>query len=215
MAEGRIPQIPLDAIVGLILAGGASRRMGGGDKSLAPLAGRPLIAHVIDRLRPQVGRMLISANGDAIRFAALSLPVVADGAPELAGPLAGLLAGMNWVAEHVAAARWIVTAPADTPFIPRDLVARLAAATTDDATIAVARSRSALHPVVALIPLALRGDLATWLPATSDRAARTWLARQSAVVADFPDVGGVDPFFNVNRPDDLARAAEAIGAGSD
>jgi len=206
---------PDPTVAGVILAGGASRRMGGGDKSLALLCGRSLAAHVVGRLTPQIGRLALNANGDPARFAGLGLPIVADAGPELAGPLAGFLAGMTWAAGD-AATRAIVTTPADTPFIPRDLVARLRVAVPDDGTIAVARSRGALHPVVALLPLALREDLAAWLGRTSDRAVRTWLARHRWVAVDFADdAAGADPFFNVNTPEDLSLAAEIAGRDAD
>jgi molybdopterin-guanine dinucleotide biosynthesis protein A len=199
-------------VVGVILAGGESRRMGGRDKAFLPLAGGTLLSHVVERLAPQVERVVVSANGDAARFAPFGLPVVPDASAKRTGPLAGILAGMRWAAGH--AATWIVTVPADTPFIPGDLVARLTAAAVaapDVGTIAVARSRGAIHPVAALFPVALRDSLAAWLATTGDRAVRTWLAERRAVAVDFPDAaGGVDPFFNVNTPDDLIRAAERL-----
>ena len=139
-----------EQVVGVILAGGASRRMGGGDKPLMPLAGRPLIAHVIDRLRPQVGRLLINANGDTQPFDAFGLPVVADAGDERAGPLAGILAGLTWTAAQVPGARWIMAAPADAPFFPHDALSRFSRAVGGTRQIAVARSHGVVHGVAAL-----------------------------------------------------------------
>jgi molybdopterin-guanine dinucleotide biosynthesis protein A len=204
------------AIAGVILAGGASRRMGGGDKSLQPLGGRLLLAHVVDRLRPQVAGLVLNANGDRARFAAFGLPVVADATAVLAGPLAGLLAGMTWAREARARWPWIATMPADTPFFPADFVARLSAAITGERTIAVARSRGEIHPVAALFPTALADDIATRLASSDDRSVKAWLATQSTVAVDFPDTAsGGDPFFNLNTPEDLAEAERMVGtAGS-
>src|SRR5262249_36512776 len=125
------PREPAESVTGVILAGGQSRRMGGGDKGLLDLAGKPMLAHVVERLAPQVGRMVINANGDAARFAALSLPVVADTVAGFAGPLAGVLAGMRWSLANAPAARWIATAAGDAPLLPADLVGRCLAAVRD------------------------------------------------------------------------------------
>jgi molybdopterin-guanine dinucleotide biosynthesis protein A len=200
-------------IVGVILAGGASRRMGGGDKALASLHGRPLLAHVIDRLRPQVGVLVLSANGDPARFASFGLAVVPDEGTHLAGPLAGILAGLRWAASNAPAARWIATVPADTPFVPGDLVARLVAGLPADRMIAVARSRGEIHPVAALFAVSLGSDLAQRLAATRDRSVRSWLMDNHTVPVDFPDgPDGMDPFFNVNTPEDLAAATRLAAA---
>jgi molybdopterin-guanine dinucleotide biosynthesis protein A len=188
--------------------------MDGRDKALLPLGGQPLIARVAKRLAPQVDRLLINANGDAERFSGLGLPVVADSTSEFEGPLAGILAGMTWAATNVPAARWIATVPADTPFFPRDLVARLRAARADANTIALARSNRTIHQVVALIPMMLRANLRAWLAATDNRAVKAWLASVATVAVDFPSEPGFDPFFNINTPEDLARAEEMAALGT-
>jgi molybdopterin-guanine dinucleotide biosynthesis protein A len=205
-------KIPSSRIGGVILAGGQSRRMGGNDKALVLLGGKPMLGHVTARLRPQVGWLLLSANGDPGRFAAFDLPVVGD-AGEPQGPLGGILAGMDWAAAHAPTTAFIATVPADTPFVPRDLVERLGAGITTERGVAVARSRGVLHPVVGLFPVALRDELRAWLGAGSDRAARAFVAHQKAVATDFTDApGGFDPFFNVNTADDLFRAESWLAA---
>jgi molybdopterin-guanine dinucleotide biosynthesis protein A len=202
--------IPHENIAGVILAGGRSRRMGGGDKSLTPLAGRPLIAHVIGRLRPQVARLAINANGDPARFSSLGLPVIADTVPGFAGPLAGLLAGLHWA--EAAGMRFIATAAADTPLFPTDLVQRLAAAAGD--AIAIARSGGRSHPVFGLFPVDRAGDLAAFIARGESLRVSDWLAGQAVVAVDFADAaaGGLDPFFNVNTPADLEAAGHALDA---
>jgi molybdopterin-guanine dinucleotide biosynthesis protein A len=198
------PRIPT-----LILAGGRARRMGGGDKALLPLAGQPLLAHVLARIGPQAGPLAISANGDPRRFAAFGLPVIADGGLAGAGPLAGVLAGLAWAASLGAPA--LVTAPADTPFLPPDLVARLAGAGGPDGFAIAATPGTdgpALHPTVGLWPVRLAQTLAAAL-ARGERAAGAWASANSCALASFPDP---DAFFNVNTPADLARAEAMLGA---
>lgn len=186
-----------DAPLGVILAGGLARRMGGGDKGRLTVAGRPLFAHVTARLAPQVPAMALNANGDPARFADLGLPVIADSIAGYAGPLAGVLAGLDWAAERGAAS--IVTVAADTPFFPDDLVARLRAG----GPLALAAAPAdALHPTFGHWPVALRNDLRAALNA-GVRKVLDWTARHDAATAVFPEAGA---FFNVNRPDDLARA---------
>src|SRR5262245_16339812 len=158
--KGQTTEEPHAHVTGLLLAGGLSRRMGGGDKCLRPLAGKPMLAHVIDRLRPQVGALVLNANGDPARFAPYGLPVVADPIEGFAGPLAGVLAGLQWSAAHLPKARWIASVSTDAPFLPADLVPRfLAAVEGRPETIALAASGGALHPVIGLWPAALAGDL--------------------------------------------------------
>src|SRR5581483_10374175 len=141
-------------VAGLLLAGGRATRMGGGDKCLRPLAGRPLLAHVLSRLRPQVRRLVLNANGDASRFSAFGLPVVADGIADFAGPLAGILAGLEWAAGAAPDCRLVLSAPTDAPFLPRDLVRRLLEARgAENAEIAMASSGGRTHPVAALWPV--------------------------------------------------------------
>jgi molybdopterin-guanine dinucleotide biosynthesis protein A len=190
------------AIPAMILAGGLSRRMGGGDKCLLPLAGRPVLAHVIERLRPQVAALALSANGDATRFAGFHLAVVADDAADFAGPLAGILAALDWARRLHPSAAAVLTVPADTPFLPRDLTARLAAAGAP----ALARSAGRVHPVVGLWPVGLREDLRHALRVDGLRKVEDWTARLAASVVDF-DTAPIDPFFNINTPEDLAQAA--------
>ena len=199
-------------VVGVVLAGGRSRRMGGGDKSFALLAGRPLIAHAIERLAPQVDAIVVSANGPRMQYASLGVPVVADTVAGFAGPLAGFLAGMEWARANVPAASHVATVAVDTPFFPADLVARLAAATGPEG-MAVARTGGRAHPVFALLPVSAAGDLTRFVSAGGSLKVADWLARHDVVLVDFDeDARGFDPFFNINTPEDLARA-EAITAG--
>jgi molybdopterin-guanine dinucleotide biosynthesis protein A len=194
-------------VTGVILAGGQSRRMGGGDKGLLPIAGKSMLAHVVCRLRPQVGRLVINANGDPSRFAALALPVVPDTIGGFAGPLAGLLAGMRWSVQHAPDARWVVTAAADAPLLPSDLVPHLldAIAGRRDA-IALAQSHGEVHPVIGLWPMALADDLEEQL-GKGVRKVLHWTARHDTVHVPFEPVRvcglDIDPFFNANTPMEL------------
>jgi molybdopterin-guanine dinucleotide biosynthesis protein A len=193
--------------IGVILSGGLARRMGGGDKPLVEIAGRPILQHVIDRLKPQCGLLAINANGDPARFARFGLPVVADGVEGFAGPLAGVLAGMDFGAARGAA--HVLTAPGDTPFLPADLLSRLQEARTrTGAEIAVAASNERTHHAVALWPVARRADLRRALVEEDERRVSAFIARFAYVTIDWP-AEPYDPFFNVNAPEDLARA-EAI-----
>lgn len=195
---------------GVILAGGLASRMGGGDKALLPLAGRPLLSHVVDRIEPQVAGLALNANGDPARFASFGLPVLADPVVGHPGPLAGVLAGLDWAAAQGGDS--IVTVAADTPFFPGDLVPRLLlAAEGGAAPLALAASCAAdgvhLQPTFGLWPVSLRDALRQAL-ASGTRKVRLWAREQGAQVAEFP-APGLDPFFNINTPEDLARA-EAI-----
>lgn len=197
-------------IGGVILAGGRASRMGGGDKGLLPLGGRPMLGHVLARLAPQVGPLAISANGDPARLAGFGLPVLADSLPDHPGPLAGVLAGLDWAAglglTHV------LSAAADTPFLPPDLCARLAGA--GGPTIAASRDAGGvlrLHGTFGLWPVAARAELRAGLEAGLRRVAR-WAEAQGARVVEFP-TGAQDPFFNVNTPGDLARAEALLRGG--
>ena len=192
--------------LGVVLAGGLARRMGGGDKAHIRVGGASILDRVIARLRPQCSRLILNANADPARFADSGLPVVADSVADHAGPLAGILAGLDWAADHAPQIEWVVSAPSDCPFLPRDLVARLHRARIEaGATLACARSREWRHPVVALWPVALRGDLRRALISESLRKVDQWAARYSLGIAEWP-AAPVDPFFNVNTP---AEAAEA------
>jgi len=197
--------------LGVILAGGLATRMGGGDKGLLPLGQGTLLSHVIDRLEPQVAGLALNANGDPERFADLGLPVVCDSIEGFAGPLAGVLAGLDWAAAQ--GADTIVTAAADTPFFPPDLVPQLLlksegmehplvlAATPDD------RRGQVRHPTFGLWPVALRDDLRTALQ-DGLRKVVLWTEKHKGREAVFP-VTKFDPFFNVNTPEDL-KQAEAL-----
>lgn len=204
-------------IVGILLAGGLARRMGGGDKCLVPLAGRPLLAHVVQRLAPQVGAMVLNANGDAARFDGFGLPVQSDTVEGFAGPLAGVLAGLEWAALHAPGATHAVSVATDTPFFPTDLVARLRdAASAEGRPLAVAASGGRTHPVFGLWPLALLDNLREAVAGEALRKVDLWTARHGVAVAEFDsggDDGSGDPFFNLNRPEDVA-AAEARLAGA-
>ncbi len=206
--------MPTEPVPGVILAGGLSRRMGGGDKCLLTLAGRPVLAHVIERLRPQVSDIVLNANGDPARFAAFGLPVLPDPLPEFPGPLAGVLAGLDWAA-GIGADR-IVTAAADTPFFPADLVKKLAeAAENQGKSIALAATPDAdggriRHPTFGLWPVALRDDLCAALQAGL-RKIVLWTDRHGAALAEFP-ADPCDPFFNLNTPGDMVEAERILGA---
>ncbi len=189
--------------LGVILAGGQARRMGGGDKGLLMLGGKPILAHVIDRLSPQVAGLAINANGDPARFDAFGLPVLPDSIAEYPGPLAGVLAGLDWAADE--GATHIVTAAADTPFFPADLVPHLMlAAETEGKPIALARTENGRHPTFGLWPVNLRDDLRRALQGGVRKVVQ-WTDSHGTAMADFP-THGFDPFFNVNTPDDLAEA---------
>lgn len=197
----------------VLLAGGLARRLGGGDKPLRTIGGRVLLDHVIERISPQVEAMALNANGDPARFARWGLPVIADTLPDNPGPLAGVLAGMRWAA--AAGAVDLLSVPTDTPFLPRDLVARLHAA-RDGAgrPIACAASRGRTHPVVALWPVSLADALEAALR-SGTRKIDAWTATVGIADAAFDDTavdaGGGDPFFNVNRAEDLAEAERLAG----
>ena len=198
--------------LGLLLAGGLARRMGGGDKPLRLIAGRTILAHVIDRLAPQCDGLLVNANGDPARFAAYGLPVVADSVPDFAGPLAGILAGLDWMAENRPGLEWLVSVAADTPFIPRDLVARLHAACGEEGVpLACAASGGWTHPVIGLWPVTLREELRQALTVEDERKIDRWTARHGCASAEW-EAAPVDPFFNANKPDDLAEAERLFAA---
>ncbi|MGD1868684.1 MAG: molybdenum cofactor guanylyltransferase MobA [Neomegalonema sp.] len=201
---------------GVILAGGLSRRMGGGDKSLLDLGGATILSRVRRRLSEQVEDLALNANGDPSRFRALELPVVPDTIDGFAGPLAGALAGLDWAAE--AGYDKIVTVAADTPFFPSDLVERLTAAAEaeNDAPLACAQTQGRDHPTFGLWSVALREDLRTALAEEGLRKVVLWTERHGCARAEFPMVettrGPLDPFFNVNTPDDMAEALTWLDA---
>jgi molybdopterin-guanine dinucleotide biosynthesis protein A len=199
-----------EPLAGVILAGGLSRRMGGGDKPLRPLGGRPILAHIVERARPQVSHLVLNANGDPARFAGFKLPVVADSVEGFAGPLAGILAGLDWAAAHAPQCRFMISFAGDAPFLPRDLAGRLLDAVADDkADIACATSNGQSHPVFGLWRVDLREDLRTALVKEHIHKVDRWTARHRLVEVEFP-AEPVDPFFNANRPDDLAAAEQLL-----
>ena len=187
-------------VAGVLLAGGLSRRMGGGDKCLRDLGGRPILAHIIERAAPQVGSLVLNANGDPVRFADFGLPVAADVVEGYAGPLAGVLTGLDWAAENA----------------PGDMVDRmLAAVEAAGADMACAVTHGRTHPVFGLWPLGLRDDLRRAMVEEEIRKVDLWTARYNLVEVEFPDAdtaaGPLDPFFNTNRPEDLEEAARYLG----
>lgn len=204
---------PGGPVVGVLLAGGRSSRMGGGDKFLRTLGGRPILERVIERARPQVATLILNAGGDPRRFAAHRLPVVADVIEGFAGPLAGILTGLEWAAANVPEAAWVASFATDAPFLPEDLVALLAAAVeAEGAEMACAASGGRTHPVFALWPVRLRDALRRAMVADGMRKIDAWTAAYRIAHVDYSCIP-VDPFFNVNRPEDLA-AAEALLAGA-
>jgi molybdenum cofactor guanylyltransferase len=195
--------------VGILLAGGLARRMGGGDKTLRMAGGIPLLAHAVAALRPQCEGLVLSANGDPARFAGSALPIVADDLPGFKGPLAGILAGLDWIAARCPDVRLAISAPADTPFLPGDLAARLIdARAKDNALIACARSGGRTHPAVAVWPVSIRSDLRHALVVENMRKVEAFLQNYSRAIVDWA-IEPYDPFFNANDPSDLA-AAETI-----
>jgi molybdopterin-guanine dinucleotide biosynthesis protein A len=196
--------------LGVILAGGLSRRMGGTDKALLSLAGRPLVEHVAERLGPQCESVLLNANGDPSRFSRMQFPVVPDSVPDHPGPLAGILAALEWSAAHWPDIAWVVSAPADTPFLPMDLVLRLHAACQETRKpIACAASGSQAHFAVGLWPVSLRHDLRQVLVNQGMRSIRDWLDRHGHAEASWP-ITSNDPFFNINTPEDLRHAETLV-----
>ncbi|HEY7457609.1 MAG TPA: molybdenum cofactor guanylyltransferase MobA [Xanthobacteraceae bacterium] len=195
----------IPATLGLVLAGGLARRMGGGDKALLKIGSETILDRVLARLKPQCAGVILNANGDPARFAGFGLPVVADDIPDFAGPLAGILAGLEWAATN-ASAEWVVSVPGDCPFMPRDLVARLHKARSASTTpLACAKSGDWRHPVAGLWPVSLRADLRRALTEEGLHKIEAWTSRHGVALAEWQDQP-VDPFFNVNRPDDLAEA---------
>ncbi len=203
-------------VTGVLLAGGLSRRMGGGDKCLRELCGKPILARIIERAAPQVGKLVLNANGDPARFADFGLPVAADVVEGYAGPLAGVLTGLDWAAEHAPEAAWLASFACDAPFMPTDMVEKmLAAIEAEGADLACAVTHGRTHPVFGLWPLRLREDLRRAMLDEDIRKVDLWTARYKLVEVDFPDVetsaGPLDPFFNTNRPEDLEEAAGYLG----
>ena len=200
-----------EPVLGLVLAGGLARRMGGGDKARIRIGGSTILERVLARLKPQCSTLILNANGDPKRFADTGLPVVADSVADFPGPLAGILAGLDWAAAEAPAIADMVSVPGDCPFLPADLVGRLVQARrAERVPLACARSGAWRHPVIGIWPVALRGDLREALIKKGLRKIETWTARHGVAIADWPDLP-VDPFFNVNTPEDAAEA-ERIAA---
>lgn len=204
---------PCPETLAVVLAGGLARRMGGGDKPLRTVAGRPLLDHLLDRLRPQVAGIVLNANGDPARFAAFGLPVIPDTMPDHPGPLAGILAALD----HAAATRpdlpWVLSVTGDSPFIPADLATRLhAAREAAGVPMACAWSGGQSHPPIGLWPVSLRHELRDALLA-GERKIDRWTARFGCARADWPDAP-LDPFFNANTPEDLAAAERLLAGGA-
>lgn len=209
-----VPATTSDTTAGILLAGGRSSRMAGGDKPLLQLDGVPLLARAIAALRPQCDALLISANGDPARFSEFGLPVIADALPDFAGPLAGILAGLDFIATYLPEMRYALSVATDTPFLPGDLLPRLhRAREKENATIARARSGDQIHFIVALWPVAIREDLRQALVQDGVRKIERFQERHSLAQAEWPATP-IDPFLNINTAADLAVAEELIAQGS-
>jgi molybdopterin-guanine dinucleotide biosynthesis protein A len=200
-----------EAALGLVLAGGLARRMGGGDKARIRIGGASILERVCARFAPQCAAVIINANGDPARFADTGLPVVPDSVPGFAGPLAGILAGLDWAAAQAPEIADVASVPGDCPFLPRDLVTRLEAARSEAGVpLACARSGQWRHPVVGLWPVRLRENLRQALIDEDLHKIEIWTARHGIVAVDWPATP-IDPFFNVNTPED-AQAAQEMAA---
>lgn len=196
----------IESVVGVILAGGLARRMGGGDKCLLPLAGRTLLQRTIDRAQPQVRSLLLNANGNSLRFARTRLPVVPDIYPNNLGPLAGIHAGLQWMKSDNPDAEWLASFASDTPFFPTDIVARLfAGAVAQHAQLAIATSNSRTHPIFALWHASLFEKIEQQLQTGEIPRLQDWITQQKLVEVEFT-AEGYDPFFNINTPQDLYTA---------
>ena len=197
--------------IGVILAGGLARRMGGGDKPLQTVGGTTILDRVIRTLRPQCEELILNANGDPERFAWTALPVVPDDVPDFAGPLAGVLAALDWTAGHRPDVDWVVSVAADSPFLPPDFVVRLHQARIESAMpLAQAETNGQTYPVNALWKVSLRGDLRHALVEEGMRKIDAWTARHGVASVIWP-ADPVDPFFNANTPEDVAEAERLAG----
>jgi molybdenum cofactor guanylyltransferase len=199
----------------VLLAGGLARRMGGGDKPMRSIAGKTILARVIGRLAPQCDGLILNANGDPARFASFGLPVIADGVADFPGPLAGILAALDWMAANRPGVTRVLSAAADCPFLPRDLVARLEQArATENAELAVAASEGQTHPVIGLWSVTLRDELRHALVEEDVRKIDRWTARYPLATVTWP-VTPVDPFFNANTVEDIAEAERLAALDED
>ena len=200
-----------ESVVGIILAGGLARRMGGGDKCLLPLVGKTLLQRTIERAQPQTTPLLLNANGNSLRFARTRLPVVADIYPNNLGPLAGIHAGLQWMKTNSPNTEWLASFASDTPFFPTDLVARLlVAATTKHAQLAIATSSHRAHPIFALWHRSLIDNIEQQLETGEAPRLQDWIKKQKLVEVEFA-ADGYDPFFNINTPQDLYAAEPMVG----
>lgn len=207
-------EVPAPPTLGLVLAGGLARRMGGGDKARIEINGVSILDRVLATLSAQCPRIVINANGDPRRFEDTGLPVIPDNVAGHPGPLAGILAGLDWLAAQNLGIEWMVSVPGDCPFVPDDLVERLHAARRKmgvGVPLACARSGEWRHPVVGLWPVALRADLRKALVEEDLRKIDIWTARHGVAIADWP-TEPVDPFLNVNTPEDVAQAEQMANA---
>ncbi len=200
------PDLSVPATLGAILAGGLARRLGGGDKALRTVGGHTVLNRIAGRMAEQVTRLIINANDDPRRFETEGLPVAADTLPDRPGPLAGVLAALEWASRTETHVEWVVTVPGDAPFLPRDLVRRLHEVRRDsNASVACAASDGRTHPVVALWPMSIRDALHHAVAEQGIRRIDAFTRSYAVALAEWPTVP-VDPFFNVNTPEDLAEA---------
>lgn len=204
--SARAVTVMSESIPGVLLAGGLARRMGGGDKPMREIGGRSILERVIARLKPQCDGLVLNANGDPARFARFGLPVIADTVENFPGPLAGILATLDWVATERPAVSHVLSAAADCPFLPRDLVSRLYQALLgENAQLAVAASGGQSHPVIGLWSVGLRDELRHALVVEDIRKIDRWTARYKLATVSWP-AEPLDPFFNANTMDDIAAA---------
>lgn len=209
MNERSDPAAARPPVAALVLAGGRASRMGGTDKCLLTLAGRPILAHLVERLRPQVRRIVLNANGDLARFSGFGLPAVSDVVEGHAGPLAGVLTGLEWAAAKAPDCPWVLSVPGDGPFVPRDLVARLLGAAEEGVEIVSVSSAGNRNPVIALWRVSLAATLRQALVEEKLAKVDAFSQRRRLALVDWPD-RPVDPFFNANSPDDLAEAERLL-----
>jgi molybdopterin-guanine dinucleotide biosynthesis protein A len=201
-----IPVALIPPTLGVLLAGGLARRMGGGDKPMRTIGGRTILERVIARLSPQCDGLILNANGDPARFAAFGLQVIADDVPGFPGPLAGILTALDWAARYRPEIEWVLSAAGDCPFLPRDLVARLhEARVRENAQLAVAASGDQSHPVIGLWPVGLRNELRHALVDEDLRKIDRWTARYPLATVTWL-AEPLDPFFNANTVEDIAEA---------
>jgi molybdenum cofactor guanylyltransferase len=202
-------------IPGVLLAGGLARRMGGGDKPMRQIGGRTILARVIARLKPQCDELILNANGDPARFASFALPVIADTVENFPGPLAGILAALDWAAANRPEISLVLSAAADCPFLPRNLVSRLhQALVQENAQLAVAASNGQSHPVIGLWRVALRDELRHALVQENIKRVSRWTARYKLATVTWPTTP-LDPFFNANTMDDIADAERLAALDGD